>query len=527
VKLTQPNNVFKFSTVVLAHIAAFLALVFPLPNTLSAYTDTESGKFSLIAVAPPSAMTPGLHPVAAYMGSTMMAIGSDGAAYIWGYRNGGISGTGTASVTGTSAISRVELPGGRKIVQLAGGTQDNFEDGISSLVAALADDGTVWTWGAASDALLARTTSSAAMRATPGQVTTIPADDRVVDIKATESTMLALTESGKVYSWGNPKSFGALGQGSSSSGSSTARLILTGIHSIGSTVWSAWAIATPAWTKCTYAKETSASCNSANGDGKAGVLFWGVNDEYSGSPAGDPDFSSAITYTPTKLGTNAQLNKLLAAGTTAGDDNLTLGVAMGSPEDNGTFRQLSGGNYGNVALLRNGQVYAWGNSDRFSSGRNAETVTKAKQIPTLISIQQSGSTLKIVQVAHTNGLFLLLDETNTVWMYGLRPIGDTYPTANGQSGGSSNASPSSVPVRINGGTTYPGWAEGTIAEVAGTGFSLSIKKTDGSFWIVGGSQQNQNTNTVAIVRNGTTTNSTSTSSAQPLTKLVAPAGYGE
>jgi hypothetical protein len=461
----------------------------------------------------------------------MLALGDDGAAYIWGYRGYGISGTGVTTVSSTAAVSVVRLPGERKIVKLIGGTEDNYDEYTRSYVAALADDGTVWTWGGHgtnSDVYLGRPTTSSAQLATPGQVTSIPG--KVVDLLGHDTTAMALTENGEVYTWGDSNGHGEDGQGQGAYGSASARIILTGVHSIATSLWASWAVVGPNWTSTGYASGADKAATLTQGDGKAGMLFWGRNDHVQGgSPAGDPKgVSDSTFYKPVKLSDTAVLNQLLAAGTAAGDDNLTLGVAMGSAADRGTFRSLTGSYYGNVALLRNGDVYTWGNSTYYASGQSGTTTTNATQIPVKLVATYAGQQVKFRAVAHTNDIYFLVDESNTAWMYGRRNYSGQFPDANGAPVARGSSNSVALLYRIDGGTAYPGWAAGGISEMGGTGYTMALRRTDGSYWAVNGTTKTGTTNGDALIRNwvdSRNTIPTGSSSSQPLTLLNLDPGY--
>ncbi|MDR1388262.1 MAG: hypothetical protein LBJ44_11945 [Propionibacteriaceae bacterium] len=486
---------------------AALVLVAFVGSTWAAFVDIEAGSFDVDVQAPR------LWPAPSRLGATAMGIDDQGRAVIWGERSEGISGTGVTKVDENASASVVALPEGRAIVILTGGSQDGYYASSETFVVALDDRGQVWTWGFGSDNFFGgRTPDTTYPVSKPGPVA-IP--ERVVDIQATSETTYALTVSGAVYSWGDDY-HDATGQGAKAGEAAVARRILTGIHSIGATHWSAWAVAAPGWTSITYDNKESATVGSQSApNAKGGLLFWGFQSTGSGGGASGDGRSTGNYAVPTLVADSSPLSLALVAGAAAGDDNVSLGVRAGSAQDQGTFQQMTGSYWGCQFRLRDGSLFLWGYSTEYNSGTD---VTMAGTISSYVP-QRVTLSAPVVQVAHTEDIILLLDSTGTAWLYGNRVRSRNYPDATGAPVPATGADVR-LPMRIDGGASYPGWAAGSIADIACFGYSTALLHKDGSVWLVGGGVQGAGGNGRHIVRNYLDTRNTVPSTpAQPLTRL--------
>jgi hypothetical protein len=476
-----------------------LVMVCFIGTTVAVFVDIEAAYFEVEVTVPP-----GLRPVASHMAATTLAIDGQGRAVIWGYRGHGISGTGVDSVADDAAASVVALPEGRRIVLLTGGTQDGDEVSDYSYVVALDDLGQIWTWGCgtektSTDYMCGRTISAAAPRNKPGRVD-LP--DRVVDLKASTPTTVVLTAGGEVWTWGNDY-HGSAGVGYDAIGTPPRR-ILTGIHSIGTGYWAGWAVAASGWTYTTYKGTTFTSDPQPQG----GLLFWGWQSTgQSGGPAGDGR-SAGYYYTPSLVKDDSELSKALAAGTAAGDDNVTLGVRAGSPDDKGTFQQMTGSFYGNQFRLRDGSVFLWGSRSNYAAGTDASTGSISAYLAQHVTLQHLGLSVSVVQIATTVNLIFLLDSTGTVWMYGQRNGSPNYPDANGAYQ-STSASDVRLPMRIDGGAAHPAWKAGDIVDIVGMGYTVAVRHANGAIWMVG-------KNTHCLVRDDIWSNTCNTSDQPPV-----------
>ena len=134
-------------------------------------------------------------------GSFSLALLANGTVVAWGDNTLGTLGNGNTTDS-TTQVAVQNLTGVAKI------------DAGTDTAIALKTDGTVWTWGAGGSGQLGNGTS------TPAQTTpvmaTIPGTETVVDIDAGESTMVAITASGKRYAWGS-NATGAFGNGGTTS----------------------------------------------------------------------------------------------------------------------------------------------------------------------------------------------------------------------------------------------------------------------------------------------------------------------
>jgi hypothetical protein len=495
----------------------------PFATTAGSYRDAEYGNVDLAVESSQPKPVDGLqvNDRHSYLAQTMVALSTSGqAAYVWGNRGFGLSGTGQQTVASDSDFSVVKLPNGKKMNQIVGGSSRGTSPGGHAAIAVLAEDGSVWTWGDAAPDRLGRPVTSK-NNAQPVKVT-FPGQVVVSDLRSGGSFFAALTTEGELYTFGPPhqhgskSSFGDLGQGALAYGTAP-RLILTKVHSFGVGVLNGWAVVAPGWQSYTYPGGVDRPSAGPSKPGDAGeVLFWGYNSEiHGGAASGDPSLVRDSYAVPTRLASDARLNVLLRKGTAAGDDNVSPGRVMGGPDDKGTFRHMTGNTYGNQVLLRDGTLWAWGTSTFSGSGSSDTMLKRAAMVPTKVWLDNR----KVKAVAHTWRLTFLLDETNTVWIYGQAGQGEAgvFPSASGLP----PIRLSNRPVRIDGGSS-PGWKAGGITAIASCGGMTAIlKRDDTTTWLVGGSLLETKTNAMSLVRNSWSKagNTTPVNAYQPITKI--------
>ncbi|MDR2567120.1 MAG: hypothetical protein LBC97_13895 [Bifidobacteriaceae bacterium] len=546
----QPINLVSAFMALIGLIGCAIVLGHPLNTTASAWMDAEYGDTgTLTAVSPRAAITAELQST--YLAATMVSKSRDGAvAYIWGYRGDGLSGTGVETVSSDADVSIVALPEGRRVAKIVGGASSGQTLNTHAAIGVLATDGTVWTWGqkpGAAPGRLGRPVEGAyPSHAEPGQVTGFPAGAKVVDLQSGGSFFAALTDAGELFTWGVAPNgstgsnlpggnYGELGQGYHAS-SSVPRRILTGIHSFAVGRFNAWAITAPGWTKTTYPSSvhydgsgSDSPTSTTAPDDSSRVLFWGDNGTNTGAASGSPVNTTSKIWSPEKLADGAKLDQLLAQGNALGpddqprDDNFTLGVAMGSPEDRGTFAVMTGHMYGYQVLLRDGSLYLWGYHEKsmgYGSGTGKEMLDRTAMVPTEVKLDNGNR--RVVQIAHTLRVVFLLDDQGTVWMYGLRGTGESkFPGSNGTGGGWASTN---TPMRVDG-SNSAGWAAGGITAITGAGMSMMLTRDDGSLWVMGGSTFDGGTNAQYVVRTHwdhtkMDTSGPFTDKPQPLTQMV-------
>ncbi|NKY11989.1 RCC1 domain-containing protein [Cellulomonas hominis] len=460
---------------------AVVAVVASTAPTTAAYTDRAEAVTDVFA-----SPTTRFVPQQTYLAGTAAAVQDDGTIAVWGYRGNGLSGTGTTTVDSAATISLVTLPsdghpdGARRAVRLAGVSLDNYypADVSYSGLAALSDDGRVYTWGGnQANNIMGRTNAVPFNR--PGQVS-IPGT--VVDLVSSASVFMALTDTGDLYTWGYAQSRGVTGQGTATASAATPTRILTGVHSIGAGVWNGWAI----------------RGNTVAGDATTGVLWWGWANgagAYAGDPSGDNVTTSRST--PTR-------SQALSALTTTGCD--AVGVVAGSPEDTCRLQSLTGHYYGSQAVLDDGTLLTWGNYVEWGTGRT-DGGSAANNTPTAITLA-AGVTAR--QVATTEDYVLVLGSDGYAYVWG------RYSYSYGPHPGTGATSNANIrtPTRMT--------ALGQVELLAGTGYSGMALRADGTLVLWGGTTQGGSHNTHRVVRNGFATTTTPTTPSQGLTALVMP-----
>ncbi|MCG7287262.1 hypothetical protein MHY85_14950 [Cellulomonas sp. ACRRI] len=450
------------------------------PATTAAYTDRATATTDVFRTP-----TTTFVPQRTYLNGTFTAVQDDGTLAIWGFRGNGLSGTGVATVAPAAAVTLLTLPsddhpdGARRVIRTAGTSLDNYypTDVNYTGIAALSDDGRVYTWGGNQNNNVMGRPSTTVPFNQPGQVD-IPGT--VVDLRSSSGVFMALTDTGDVYTWGNPQARGITGQGGASTSSATPTRILTGVHSIGAGMWNGWAI----------------RGNTDPADPLSGVLWWGFSNA-AGTLAGAPggDNTTANANTPIQ-------SVALSAYTTSGCE--AVGVVANSPADTCGIRSLTGHYYGNQAILADGTVLGWGNASFWGTGRPSGTAA-VNNTPTPVEMPIGAR-----MIAPTEDYVLALDTEGYAWVWG------RYTLAGGLdpvTGGASTTNPT-LPTRLD--------SLGVVESVAGTGYTGAAVRADGSIALWGGGQTGGRNNTNSLVRNGFATTTTPTGANQGLTDLIMP-----
>lgn len=449
--------------------------------TSAAYTDRAAATVRVEA-APDTVFG----PQQTWLAGTGTAIQEDGSIAVWGYREHGLSGTGDRTVPSENTISLMNLPseghpdGRRKAVKLAGVSLDNFyaESTAYTGLAALSDDGRVFTWGGNQVLNVMGRTDEAVPFTRPGQVD-IPGT--VVDLKSSFNVFMALTSTGDLYTWGYPQGRGVTGQGALTASSPTPTRILDQVHSIGAGGWNGYAI----------------RGNTSWSDPQTGVLWWGMGSApavLAGSPSGDG--TVGLVHTPTQSQT---LSRFTVDGCEA------VGVVAGSPEDTCGIQTLTGHYYGSQALLRDGTVLGWGNPVEWGSG--GATTVEAASVPTPLELPAG---VTVTHVALTQDYALLHGSDQLVYVYGRYWFGGGVDPATGMVSTADIRTPTAMT------------ALGPVVSVVGSGYTGQALRADGTIVLWNGSYQGGHNNPFRVVRDAFAMTTTPSNARQPLTELIMP-----
>ncbi|MDR1851410.1 MAG: hypothetical protein LBR21_01980, partial [Propionibacteriaceae bacterium] len=233
---------------------------------------------------------------------------------------------------------------------------------------------------------------------------------------------------------------------------------------------------------------------------QAGIVFWGTQSVGYQTCAAANGYTTAKVRVPVAI--DGKLKTLLDQGTAVGDENTKLGVKLGSSDDKGTFRQMTGTAYGNQFVLKNGDVLLWGDADNSGSGTyNHVDTASCSDAPEVTQIVDSNLDSKpkrpIVSVTNGDGWVLLLDATGQAHWYGKRSLAHMLPDKDGNpistNGGYDFDDPQQITGsngKMSGGWKWgcsEAWVEGGIEKLTGFGSSVMIKRTNGNFYIAGGS----------------------------------------
>lgn len=402
------------ATTLCALVALLTLLSTDLGRSSAAYTDQTN------AVLVEGQVVTGVttwSPQQTFLANTNVALQGDGSIAIWGYRGNGISGTGAATVAETAPVTVIALPddgyprvGSRRAVKVQGTSLDNYYGADASYtgLAALSDDGNVYTWGGTqTNSVMGRDATTVPFNL-PGRVD-LP--EPVVDLASSSGVFMALTESGAVYTWGdNYSGRGLLGQGITNRPSNLLpqQVALPGpAHSIGGGVWSSWVVV--------------GNYDETRED--TGVFWWGWSNlnTFQTSPGGDGDSTTR---------TSAFRSAALSPYATGGCDGPPVGPAS-SATDTCRIRSMSGHYYGNQVLLDDGSVLAWGQRNRGGDGRGAATDEEARTPTPIPGYGPEGS--RVVRVVAIEDIALALDaegyvhQWGTLQYQGARPDGSLGP----------------------------------------------------------------------------------------------------
>ncbi|QNE34367.1 hypothetical protein [Leifsonia shinshuensis] len=469
-------------------VAIALAAVAGVPSTTAAYTDTAAAETSPTDT-PLLTQAARMIPTNTYLANTATALQDDGTLWVWGFRGNGLAGNGTLTVPSTASPSPVVLPNDgytganhRYIVKVAGTSLDDFypTDINYTGLAALSDDGQVYTWGGSNTNNVMGRPSTPIPYTQPGPVA-IPGT--VVDLRSSSGVFMALTSTGDLYTWGNAQGRGITGQGSATASSPTPSLIMSGVHSIGAGMWNGWAV----------------RGNFDPNDPTTGVFWWGwanAGSSYASDPSGDN--LGTNQYTPTR---STGLSPFAQSGCD------TVGVVMGSPADQCSIESLTGHYFGNQLVAVGGHLVTWGDASNFGTGR-AYVSGPISATPIALTLPNDDL---VKQIAPSQDYVEVLGMSGQVYIYG------RYSFARGPDPVSGTASTTNIV------TPTPLLPLGdTVSAVGAFGYSGTALNADGSFVNWGGSTAGGNNNTYSSIINSWAANTTPTNAVQGLTTMITP-----
>lgn len=363
------------------------------------------------------------------------AIANDGSIWTWGSNNFGELGKGTTSDSSTPA----------KLTSISG---VSAASGGNDHMVVLKSDGTVWAWGYNYHGELGNGTKTGnTANATPGQVMTAAATPLtgISVVRGGFWHTLALKSDGTVWAWGN-NDYGQLGNGSvtSSYGGVAYAAQVTGLSNVVAIAaghWHSVAVKSDGsvWTWGLNNTSWDANRNGQLGDGTTTTRLTPVRV----LGVGGVGYLSGVV----KAAAGASFTLALKSDGTVfgwgtnlegelGNGNKTTSL---TPVQSGVsnITDLAAGYWLSLALKSDGTVWAWGQNDMGQLG-NGTT-----QALTGISTPAAVSGLSSVTAIHAGVSFgLALKSDGTVWAWG--------ENASGQLGNSSTSN-SSTPVRSQGG----------------------------------------------------------------------------
>ncbi|MFE4948724.1 hypothetical protein ACFQ9V_01320 [Leifsonia sp. NPDC056665] len=469
-------------------VAVAFAALAVVPPTTAAYMDTAQAQTSADQ-SPLLTQTTRMVPTKTYLANTATAIQDDGTLWVWGFRGNGLAGNGTLTVPSTAPPTPVILPNTgytgqnhRYIVRVAGTSLDDYypTDINYTGMAALSDDGQVYTWGGSSTNNVMGRPSSPIPYTQPGPVS-IPGT--VVDLRSSSGVFMALTSTGDLYTWGYAQARGITGQGTPTASSPTPSLIMSGVHSIGAGMWNGWAI----------------RGNFNPNDTTTGVFWWGwanAGSSYASDPSGD------------NLGVNRNApfrSTILSAFAQSGCD--TVGVVMGSAGDTCTITSLTGHYFGNQLVFDGGHMVTWGDANNQGTGRPYVSGAVSAQ-PLALTLPNNDT---VAAVAPSEDYVQVLGASGQVYIYGRYSFGRGPDPTLGTPSTTNIVTPAQI-VPLG----------STVTAVGSFGYSGTAVNADGSYVNWGGGTAGGNNNTYSSIINSWGANTTPTNAVQGLTTMIPP-----
>ena len=354
-------------------------------------------------------------------------------------------------------------------------------------VIGLTATGDLYSWGSSSSGALGLGEATLATN-TPTRIdlsAVVPAGDRVIQISAGATSVLALTEQGRVLAWGDNDS-GQLGLGDDDSRYAPTLVPASSFPGLGSDK----KIISIAAGASDWALALSDSSSAESG----AVYGWGDNSLGQLGPVGAGPWSSPIQVAPSQLGANI---KLIAAGSASGYAVDSAGQLYSW--GNNLYGQLNRGNYSSqstptirtggygsekivkiaaggehvIAVTENDQVYTWGDNSEGQLGNNsiAGQPTAVNITARLLSIPGGGRLAAVSAGALHSAA---LTTTGNVIVWGDNSYGQL---------GRGNTTTSYVPRQV---FTFPAIVDGApISSIVAGDYSTFVTTTTGGVYGTG------------------------------------------
>jgi uncharacterized repeat protein (TIGR02543 family) len=342
---------------------------------------------------------------------------TNGQVYAFGSNEFGNIGNGTTAFTPThpTLISFTGLQDGETIRDVIAGQFSTF---------AVTSNGRVYAWGLNSVGQLGDNSTVNKFTPTLISFTDLQDGETIRNVLADEYHSLAVTTNGRVYAWGRNTS-GQLGDNTLAAKRIPTLISFTDLQN-GETIKNVAAGNAHSLAVTTTGRVYSWGSNSTGQLGKTGIANSQTPTLIS-FPVGETirdvlaagDYSHALTTTGLVYSMGLNDYGQLGDGTNTNKSTPTL-ISFTGLQAGETIRNVFAGQYHTLAVTTNGRVYAWGMN---FYGELGDGTTAHKSSPTLISFTglEDGETVRDVYAGDAHSLAVTTN--NRLYAWGYNPFG--------------------------------------------------------------------------------------------------------
>lgn len=304
----------------------------------------------------------------------------------------------------------VNLPSGKRAISVEASNEASF---------VVMDDGSVYSFGADTFGQLGN--GSSGDNATPTRIN-FPGNPSIIDVEAFEYSIAALASDGSVYTWGNG-AYAALGLGNATSQQSPQKINVSGALEISMGLYGGIASISGGravvWGSNWYGQNGDGTINTSNGTHTLPTVVPGLSGVTK--VAAGYDFMLAATSDGSVFGWGLNTNYRSNPNTGATNNPVPMPYKIRNLPQGKVVRQLNAGfDYGQV-VYDDGKLWSWGHNSYDSLFLGDARLSQSTPI-------QSPIASNVAMVAGEYNLTLYLNESGTM-IYG-RGYGRTWSFGN-------------------------------------------------------------------------------------------------